>query len=279
MKILYLNSLIWSDIYMKVALCQLNIVWENKEENKNKIQFFIEKCKKYSCDFVIFPEMTLTGFSMNIPKIKEKDSNNCPTIKWFCDLSKKFNMNLAFGCVQEYKNKAKNNLLIVSKHGEVLSSYSKIHPFSFGEESIFYVGGNDFVVTSIDNFIFGSTICYDLRFPEVFQILSKKSHAIIVIANWPKSRRGHWLSLLKARAIENQCYILGVNRVGFGNDLYYSGDSSIISPDGTIIKTLFNKEGLVIGDLNLNLVTDLRKTFKVKNDRKEDLYILGYKGV
>ncbi|SFB32624.1 nitrilase-related carbon-nitrogen hydrolase [Clostridium frigidicarnis] len=264
---------------MKVALCQLNIVWENKNANKNKVQFFIEKCKKYNCDFAIFPEMTLTGFSMNTLEIKEKNSNDCDTIKWFCKLSQKFHINIAFGCVQEYKNKAKNNLLIVSKSGDVLSSYSKIHPFSFGEESNFYVGGDDFVITPINNFIFGSTICYDLRFPELFQILSKKSHAIIVIANWPQSRREHWISLLKSRAIENQCYILGVNRVGLGNDLYYSGDSSIISPDGTIIKTLFNKEGLIIGDLDLDLVTNLRETFNVKNDRKEDLYILGYKGV
>lgn len=264
---------------MKIALCQLNIAWESKNKNKTKVKNFIKQSKDLNCDFIIFPEMTLTGFSMNIDAIKEPNCNSCETIEWFRSLCKEFNINIAFGCVQELENKAMNNLVIISKYGDILSSYSKIHPFSFSNECDFYIGGHNFITTKINNFIFGSTICYDLRFPELFQILSKKSHAIIVIANWPESRRDHWLTLLKARAIENQCYILGVNRVGFGNNLYYSGDSSIIAPDGTVIKTLINNEGLITANLNIDSVINLRQTFNLKNDRKEDLYILGYKGV
>jgi predicted amidohydrolase len=120
-------------------------------------------------------------------------------------------------------------------------------------------------------------ICYDLRFPEIFQIASKKSHLITVIANWPANRQKHWIDLIKARAIENQSYIAAVNRVGYGDNIYYSGDSIVVNPMGEIIIAGDDKERLLVAEINKNIVESTRDLFPVKNDRRENLYISKYK--
>ena len=262
---------------MKIALCQMNILWEDKNFNKNTVLTFVKEASYKKCELIVFPEMTLTGFSMNTINLGEESPERSDTVLWFSKIAKDFNINIAFGYIEKLKDKAKNNLVIVSSEGKILSSYSKIHPFSFGEESKHYLGGSDFITTSISDIEFGSTICYDLRFPELFQILSKKSHCIIVIANWPKERSYHWTTLLKARAIENQCYILGLNRVGTSNGLNYCGDSMIVSPLGEVLCHNFNNEGLIISNIDKSKVEELRNDFKIKLDRKETLYTLGYK--
>ncbi|MEW8957029.1 nitrilase-related carbon-nitrogen hydrolase [Clostridium sp.] len=262
---------------MKIALCQMDILWEDKNFNKNTVLTFVKEASLKKCEFIIFPEMTLTGFSMDTLNLGEGSLNESPTVLWFSKISKEFGINIAFGYIEKFQGKAKNNLVIVSSQGKVMSSYSKIHPFSFGEESEHYLGGSEFITTFISGIKFGSTICYDLRFPELFQILSKDSHCIIVIASWPRERSYHWTTLLKARAIENQCYILGVNRVGASNGLTYCGDSMVVSPLGDVLCHNFNNEGLVICNIVKSKVENLRKDFKVKLDRKENLYTLGYK--
>ncbi|MCI6191042.1 MAG: carbon-nitrogen family hydrolase, partial [Clostridium sp.] len=115
-------------------------------------------------------------------------------------------------------------------------------------------------------------ICYDLRFPEIFQIASKKSEIIIVIASWPKEREEHWVTLLKARAIENQCFIIGVNRVGEGDGLEYSGASLIFDPLGNSLNEKINKEELIIKDINLSSIKEVREKINIKRDRREKLY-------
>lgn len=169
-------------------------------------------------------------------------------------------------------NKGKNNFAIVTPSSQIACTYTKIHPFSFGLESQFYIGGQKIFLTNIDDFCISPLICYDLRFPEIFQIASKEASLITVSANWPKSRRDHWITLLKARAIENQCYIAGVNRVGISDNIEYCGDSIIIDPLGNILNHIENKEILIIHDIDYNLVKNTRDKFNLKLDRKEDLY-------
>ena len=115
-------------------------------------------------------------------------------------------------------------------------------------------------------------ICYDLRFPEIFQIASKKSDLICVAANWPKEREKHWITLLTARAIENQCYIAGINRIGSGDGIDYSGCSMIIDPEGNILNNINNDEGIIISDIYEDKVKDIRRKFTLKRDRRESLY-------
>ncbi|MBK5242012.1 nitrilase-related carbon-nitrogen hydrolase [Clostridium sp.] len=253
---------------MKLALAQLDIYWEDKSKNKETALSFIEQAAKQNVDMILFPEMALTGFSMDTEAIGE---TNNETKEFFKNLSSKFNIFIGFGYVEGTKD-SKNKYAIVSTSGEELVDYTKIHLFSFGTENEFYQSGNEVKHFDALGFNIVPFICYDLRFPEIFQIASKTAGLITIGANWPIERREHWTALLKARAIENQCYIAGINRVGEGEKLNYSGDSMIIDPLGNIISSLYMEEGLVIADISQENVTEIREKFKLKEDRRESLY-------
>jgi len=258
---------------LKLALAQLDIAWEDKIVNKETAQQFIKQAATENADMILFPEMTLTGFSMNTPLIGE---TNNETTEFFNEMSSKFNISIGFGYVDGTSN-SKNIYSVVAPSGAELVNYTKIHPFSFGEETEFYQSGNGVCTFDAFDFTISPFICYDLRFPEIFQIASKTATLITVAANWPIERREHWIILLKARAIENQCYIAGINRVGQGNGLSYSGDSMIIDPLGNIISSLYMEDGLIIADIFPYIVTQTRENFKLKEDRKEALYCNTFK--
>lgn len=254
---------------MKIGLCQLDIVWENKEENKRKAQGLVQKALFERVDTLLFPEMTLTGFSMNIQKTAEADDE---TLEFFKRLAGQNNINIGFGWVEAVESKAKNHYSIVSRTGALLSDYVKLHPFSYGGEDQFFEPGNGVSCFSIDGIKMSIFICYDLRFPEIFQAVSDNTEVIIVAANWPEPRRGHWRTLLQARAIENQVYIAGVNCVGSKGGLSYSGDSMIIDPEGQVLCELVNQESLIIADVSTDKVKNYREVFPLKADRKVNLY-------
>ncbi|MBU3188455.1 carbon-nitrogen family hydrolase [Clostridium bowmanii] len=257
---------------MKLALAQLDIAWEDKPQSKETAIQFIKQAADEKVDMILFPEMTLTGFSMNTVFIG--DTNN-ETIEFFKKISSQFNILIGFGYVEGITN-SKNNYSVVAPCGDELVNYTKIHPFSFGEESEFYQSGSQINTFNAFGFTIAPLICYDLRFPEIFQVASKTAHLITLAANWPIERRQHWITLLKARAIENQCYIAGINRVGEGNGLTYSGDSMIIDPLGNIISSLYMDDGLIIADICQENVTQIRENFRLKEDRKDGLYCAMY---
>ncbi len=180
-----------------------------------------------------------------------------------------------FGYIEERENNY-YNMLELTDGREILMKYAKIHPFSYGEESMHYCGGDSIVYACIHDICVGGFICYDLRFPEVFQISSRKNELICVIANWPESRIEHWKTLLQARAIENQCYIVGINRTGEGNGLYYPMSSMAFDPCGKRIDYKeVNSESestLLYADIKAETVRQYRKEFPVKEDRRENLY-------
>jgi len=257
---------------MKIALAQTDIVWEDKIINLSIAETFIKQASTEKVDLVLFPEMSFTGFSMNVEALGEIKKETIEEIK---KLALKYKINIGIGYIEKLSDnkKALNNYSLISSNGELLSNYSKIHPFSFGTENLHYMGGRSIVNTQINNVTISTFICYDLRFPEIFQIASKNADLIIIAANWPEIRKEHWITLLKARAIENQCYIVGINRVGIGDGIKYSGNSLIIDPLGNIVSSCMdNLEGLIIGDLDLSLVYSVRENFKLKLDRKESLY-------
>jgi omega-amidase len=253
---------------MRLALAQLDITFEDKLVNKETAMQFIKHAVAEKVDIILFPEMTLTGFSMNTSLIAETHNE---TIDFFKEISSKFNIVIGFGYVEGISN-SKNKYSIVAPEQGELANYSKIHLFSFASETKFYESGNKINLLSVFGFTICPFICYDLRFPEIFQIASKTANLITVAANWPIERREHWITLLRARAIENQCFIAGINRVGEGNGINYSGDSMIIDPLGNIISNLYMEEGLVIADISPLDVTAVRENFRLKEDRKETLY-------
>lgn len=253
---------------MKIGVCQLDIQWENKDKNYLKVKKFVEDAALSKADLILFPEMTLTGFSMNIEKTKEF-SESC--LDRFRELSIKENIGIGIGWVKANGIKAENHYSIIDSKGNIISDYIKIHPFRYGNENKYFIGGNELFVTKINDMNIGTAICYDLRFPEIFQKMSKEASIILVPANWPAKRKEHWKCLLKARAIENQVYIIGINCVGKMDDKCYSGDSCIINPLGEVMKMSSNVEELFFGELE-NDVQSYRDIFPVKFDRREDIY-------
>lgn len=258
---------------MKVALVSLNQSWENKAENKQKVRetlaLIAEHCT--NTDLVVYPEMTLTGFTMESQKVKE-DELSSETITFFKEQAQKYKLSIAFGVVLSKGEKATNNLVVVSEQG-VLATYAKIHPFSYAGENDYYQAGDELKKLTIGGATIGLTICYDLRFPELYQAYSKDCSVILNIANWPERRVSHWRALNKARAIENQVFMIAVNRIGTdGKGLQYVFSSNIVSPYGEELKGTSLSEEVVVYDLNLEEVAQYRAEFPVKNDRKITLY-------
>lgn len=257
---------------MRVALVSLNQVWENKDLNIKACRSCIQKAKGRDAELVVFPEMTLTSFSMNTIATAE-DRATSDTVTLFQKLATEFQIAIVFGVVFRDGDKATNNALMVDSAGVIKGSYSKIHPFSFAGEDKVFNGGAEICVAKLEQMTIGLTICYDLRFPEIYSALGKQCETIINIANWPARRIDHWNSLLKARAIENQIYIVGVNRTGIdGKGLEYVKSSQVINPNGALLSPVTTEEELDIFDIDPEFIGKFKQTFSTTQDRKPTLY-------
>lgn len=253
---------------MKIALYQMQIFWEDKEANYLQFESKLKEMYNKKIDLFLLPEMSFTGFSMETEVTKE---SRLETVNKMADFAQRYHIAIGFGWVKDCGEKSENHYTIIDKNGKMISDYAKIHPFSFSGENKKFRGGEELSFFELDSIKFSTCICYDLRFPEIFQIASKKAHVILVPANWPQKRREHWRCLLQARAIENQVYIIGVNCMGEIGGLTYSGDSCVIDPNGEVLLELSEQEGILEYEL-LDNVETFRKNFSVKNDRNEQLY-------
>lgn len=248
---------------MKIGLVQYSPLWEDKNSNKLKITHLLEKAE--TLDLVILPELTLTGFTMNSKKFSE--GINGETFLYFSQLAREMKFNLAAGLIEQDGDKYFNTLVHIDATGKLISKYRKIHPFTYSTEDKFYERGNETVITNINEWKTGLSICYDLRFPELYRLYGKqRTDLIINIANWPDTRIEHWRTLLKARAIENQCYVAGVNRVGDDPKLHYTGYSSIFDPMGVEIVALADDEKVIVADIDRNKVDEVRNRLPFLND-------------
>lgn len=257
---------------MRVCAVQMNPFWEDKKRNMLLCRSFAEKAGE--CDLLVFPEMTLTGFSMNTSLAEPLDGE---TTRFFCDISVQTGAAVAFGAAIRENNSVFNRLLVADS-GRITARYDKVHPFSYGSEDKFFRCGDKAVKADIRGMTVGLSICYDLRFPELYRMLADDCSCIINIANWPQARSTHWQALLKARAIENQCFIIGCNRVGEGGGLSYSGDSAVYSPDGECIAACEPcSEGIVSCAVSADEVIAARKDFPALRDRKNRLYAEFYR--
>lgn len=257
---------------MKIALAQTHIIWEDKTANEKRALEYVAQAVNLNAQAVFFPEMSLTGFSMNTKVTAEKDA---VTIHNFCKVAAENHIAIGIGWTKQGEGLAENHYSIIDRQGNIISDYAKIHPFSYADEDKYFSSGDKITYFELGNYTWSNFICYDLRFPELFQIASETAEVIVVPANWPQKRNEHWKCLLRARAIESQCYILAVNCVGQINGIEYSGNSCGISPNGEILDELEGNQGIVLVDLQEN-VKELRKSFPVKQDRKWNFYASEY---
>lgn len=261
---------------MRTALAEMHMVWEDKQKNIDKLLHILEGIKDKNVQLLLCPEMTFTGFSMNTKQTAEAGFETVNNMK---ELSKRYNIAIGFGWVKKGEDGeclCENHYTILSEKGDILLDYAKLHPFSYSGEDKYFKGGDSLSVCSLGEFCLGASICYDLRFPEIYQIMSNLADLIVVPANWPARRSNAWLTLLCARAIENQCYIVGINCRGTINEIAYSGNSVVISPEGSVLlpalELLFSGEDAVfIYDIK-NDVKKIREAFPTKKDRRPEFY-------
>jgi predicted amidohydrolase len=249
---------------MKLQLFQYDPAWEDKETNRQKILNLINN-NPPDGDLLIFPEMTLTGFSMQ-PKILAENKID-QSFHFFSDLSRKFSLHILAGIMEKEEEKFFNTILHINPSGNLESFYRKIHPFSYSKEDENYSGGEQPAVTFINDWKIGLSVCYDLRFPELYRLYAKERVDLIInIANWPVPRIEHWRTLLKARAIENQCFAAGVNRVGNDPSSAYNGFSSVFDPMGKEIVAVEDEEKIITAEIDKTKVDEVRNKLPFLND-------------
>ncbi|CAN2170894.1 COG0388 Predicted amidohydrolase [Candidatus Nanopelagicaceae bacterium] len=258
---------------MRAALVSLDITWNNKEVNKKSCSQILARIAAHQVDLVIFPEMTLTGFNMKPTETGEELANS-NTISFFKSEAVTNKIGIVFGVVIKKDLKFFNCAVFIDEQGQILTSYSKIHLFSHSEENKFFQGGELLSVASFKNYKIGLTICYDLRFPELYSSLSQYSDIVINIANWPAKRDLHWETFLRARAIENQTTIIGVNRSGTdqGGEMF-SGESKVIYPNGGVVDPYYFGREFEIYNIDIEEAAESVRHFNTVKDKKSELYI------
>ncbi|HEY0076008.1 MAG TPA: carbon-nitrogen family hydrolase [Abditibacteriaceae bacterium] len=255
---------------MKIYGVQLDIQWENKAANYERVRELIQEAAPEPGSLIVLPEMFATGFSMNVAKITE---NACETEKFLSELAHEFSVVVLGGLATvNADGRGRNEAYLALPDGSEQSApvrYCKMHPFTFSGENKHFAPGEEAVIFEWQGFSVAPFICYDLRFPEIFRSVTKQgAHLFCVIANWPASRDVHWRALLLARAIENQAYVIGVNRCGDDPKLNYAGRSQIISPRGEIIADADSEEGVISVELDLLELQNYRREFPALADMR-----------
>ncbi|MCD7904755.1 MAG: carbon-nitrogen family hydrolase [Clostridiales bacterium] len=256
---------------MKLALCQTDIIWENKEDNLKAAEVFIKEAAENESDFIVFPEMSFTGFTVNVEKCGEAFESS-ETLNSVMAMAAENKIAVGFGMIVREEGKNLNRFVIVDGKGELLGFYDKIHPFSYSPEGRFFTGGERLLTLKIGDCRLSCFVCYDLRFPEIFTAAGDGSDLFVVIANWPASRISQWSALLRARAIENQCCIAGVNRTGEGDSIVYNGKTAAFDCYGNLLAERDSAPGITYCEIIPDNVSYYRNKFRMRPDRRTELY-------
>ena len=251
---------------MNVSIIQTALFWESPSKNR---EMFDEKIStlENDIDLIVLPEMFSTGFSMSPEGLAEKWPG--PTVKWMQRVATSKKVALAGSLIVEDSGKYYNRLVFVYPDGK-MEHYDKRHLFRMSGEHNYYDVGQNRVVITYKDFRILLLVCYDIRFP-VWSRNRNDYDMILVVANFPEPRRYAWNTLLPARAIENQCFVVACNRVGKdGNGVNYTGDSQMIDPQGKVLKIGNQNENQIISsNLTLSDITAIRKSFPVNLDADE----------
>jgi len=253
---------------LKVTAIQTELVWEDIESNLAAFDTKIDAIEDET-HLIVLPEMFTTGFSMN-PAALAQDMNGS-AIVWLKAKARHKNVDMVGSIIVKEDDKFFNRLIWAKPSGEIFT-YDKKHLFRMAGEEKVYIAGHKNITVELHGWKIRPFICYDLRFPVWTRNIDNQYDAAIFIANWPARRSEHWKLLLQARAIENQCFVVGVNRVGTdGNGHPYSGDSAVIDPWGSV---LFQKTDLACTfttPLSYEVLQKAREAFPVWMDADNDL--------
>ena len=257
---------------MNVTLCQTDIEWEDKPTNFGKISRLLRSQPPPEGGLLVLPEMFATGFSMNAASIAEQEGGE--TQQFLAGLAREYKTFVLGGLVTAGADgKGRNEAVMLAPDGTEAARYCKMHPFTYAGEANHYSPGDCPVVVPCGDAMVAPFICYDLRFPEVFRdAVQKKAEVLVVIANWPDRRAAHWTALLQARAIENQSYVVGVNRCGQDPSLRYEGGSAVIDPRGNVLAHLGSTPKMISAELSISDLKQYRHDFPFLADMRANYF-------
>lgn len=261
---------------LTVSVVQSKQIWEDKQANFEHFQNLIDQQLQDSTDVIVFPEMFHTGFSMNVKLLAEEMSNSLG-VKWLKRLAASRNSLCLASLIVVENGRYFNRMVAVFPDGNV-EHYDKNHLFSLAKEDEHYSAGAKRTIVSFRDWKLLLQVCYDLRFPENSRNSVNESgefafDAIVYVANWPQRRISHWDKLIPARAIENQCFVLAVNRVGVdANELTYSGSTQIVNGLGEYtIEPIQDIETIETAVLSKELLQDIRGKLPFLKDRRPEI--------
>jgi predicted amidohydrolase len=261
---------------MKIAVAQISCSLGDPEANLVKVRDFARRAKELGAELIVFPEMTDTGYSM--PVIRAHANHwNSGFVPGLQETARDLSIAIISGVSERADSSIYNSQVFINSHGDIPAKYRKTHLYAVSpvEEQTCFAPGNCFASFELGGLGFGFSICYDLRFPEMYRKLATEQNvgAFIISSAWPFPRVEHFRTLAMARAIENQSYVIASNRVGRDDDLWFCGSSAIIDPRGVMIAAASaDREELIHADVSEELVLSVRSRVESFAHRRQDLY-------
>lgn len=264
------------DDKIKLALLQCDITIGDTSANRERMQHLIHETmqKQPDVNVILLPEMWNTGYALT--EIREiVDDEGRIERKWLSEYAGSYKVNIVAGSIAEKKDgNIYNTMYVFDKYGEQIARYAKLHLFRLMDEEKYLAAGDEPVTFTLDEkWSCGASICYDIRFPELIRSLALKGAKMLFVpAEWPQPRLHHWRTLLMARAIENQMYVISCNRVGSSGSTSFFGHSMIIDPWGEIVIEGNEDEEILVGSIDPAMVDEVRERIPVFEDRRPELY-------
>jgi omega-amidase len=261
---------------MKVAAAQISCSLGDAKANLAKVRDFSQRARDAGVELIVFPEMTDTGYSMSVIRAHANSWSNgfVPELQ---KIAGELSIAIVCGVSEQDGASIFNSLVFVDQAGNIGAKYRKTHLYAVApvEEQKCFAPGDTFANFALGDLRFGFSICYDLRFPELYRRLAVERHvsAFVIASAWPFPRLEHFRTLALARAIENQSYVIASNRVGRDEDLWFCGSSAIIDPRGVVIASASaDREELIHADVSGDLVHSVRSRVESLAHRRQDLY-------
>jgi omega-amidase len=262
---------------MKVAVAQISCSLGDPEANLIKVRDFSRRAKdEAAAEVIVFPEMTDTGYSMDVIRERASDWKHgfIPAVQ---EIARRISIAIVSGVSEREGSSIYNSQVLIDSRGNIAAKYRKTHLYAVApvEEQTCFSPGNSFASFALGELHFGFSICYDLRFPELYRKLAVQQNvgAFLISSAWPFPRDEHFRILTVARAIENQSYVIASNRVGKDGDLWFCGGSAIIDPRGVVVAAASaDREELIHADLSPELVESVRRRIQSLGHRRQDLY-------
>jgi omega-amidase len=243
----------------RVALGEYDTGWQDPTQSLTGARDLAKQARAAGADLLVLPEMCASGFTMDAEQFAEPADG--PSIRALSEIAEDNKLWIIAGLSMRRDGKYLNSAVAFARDGSIAATYDKQRLFGYANETEIYSAGDGPCIVEINGVSLALFVCFDLRFPELFRQVRPRADAFVVIANWPSTRQTHWEVLTQARAIENQCFVVAVNRIGEADGLVYNGGSMVLDPWGERRDLLVPGSSLRIGEISKGAVAKIRKAF------------------